>query len=123
MNENIQARMKFIQEAIAGSLSPEQAKERLDQFQQEFGEDAFLPGKVTKKPQPWDQTYLNELEMEAVSGAASREFLMHLAEVGAFVKRDTKKKQTRKRMRIFCLIVAFIAVIAILAAFFHALQK
>lgn len=85
MEANVQARIDFTEKVMAGKYTRNQAEAELDRMEREFGDLAFLPGTVTRKPKPWTMKYLKELKRAAVYGAGSRDFLSHMAEVGAHV--------------------------------------
>lgn len=113
MKDAIQARIEFIHNAKAGKYSREQAESVLDQMEQQYGEDAFLPGKVVKKPRPWTRKDLDELEMEAVGGGGSREFLQYLAEMGEEVSRKERQKRQIKIVGLIGVVIVVIVTIIV----------
>lgn len=50
MRDRTQAKLNFIHKAMNGEYTADQAKAELDEMEREFGDQAFLPGKVAKKP-------------------------------------------------------------------------
>lgn len=113
MKDVIQARIEFVHNAMAGKYSREQAESVLDQMEQQYGEDAFLPGKVVRKSRPWTRKDLNKLEMEAVGGGGSREFLQYLAEMGEEVNRKERQKRQIKIVGLIGVVVVVILLIIV----------
>ena len=123
MEAYVQARINFTQKVMAGEYTRTQAEAELDRMEREFGDLAFLPGTVTRKPEPWTMEYLKELEEAAICGAGSREFLSYMAEVGEKVHRKPQIWSWIKRIwnwikmnwAILASIAAAAAIIAALA--------
>lgn len=119
MRDRTQAKLDFIHKAMAGVYTADQAKEELDQMEQEFGDLAFLPGKVTKKPRPWTRADLEDLRLEAAAGAGSRDFFAYLAEMGEEVVRMERRK---RKIKIIAVIAAVVAAAAVIMAVVRALR-
>ena len=119
MRDRTQAKLDFIHKAMEGTYTAEQAQAELDQMEREFGDLAFLPGKVTKTPRPWTRADLEDLRLEAAAGAGSRDFFAYLAEMGEEVNRTERRK---RKIRIFAIIAAVVAVAAVIAAVIRALR-
>ena len=113
MEANVQARIDFTEKVMAGKYTRDQAEAELDRMEREFGDLAFLPGTVTRKPKPWTMKHLEELKGAAVCGAGSREFLSYMAEVGEEVHR---KLRMWKWIKVILAILAGIAAAAAAAA-------
>lgn len=99
MEAYVQARNNFVQKVMAGEYSCEQAEAELDRMEREFGELAFLPGTVNRKPRPWTMDHLRELKRSAACGAGSRAFLSYMAEVGEEVHRKPGFREKIRRFR------------------------
>ena len=50
MRDHTQAKMDFIHKAMNGEYTADRAKTELDEMEREFGDQEFLPEKVTQKP-------------------------------------------------------------------------
>ena len=111
MEANVQARIDFTEKVMAGKYTRAQAEAELDRMEREFGDLAFLPGTVTRKPKPWTMKHLEELKNAAVCGAGSRAFHSYMAEVGEEVHR-----KLRIRKWIKTILAAFAGIAAVAAA-------
>ena len=121
MKQNVQARIDFIHKAEKGDYTAAEAEVELDRMEAQFGEAAFLPGTVRRKPKPWTERDLEELKDEATVGAGSREFLSYLAEVGSFVHERARAR--RRRRAILGAVAAVAAAAAIVTALIHLLRS
>lgn len=119
MRDRTQVQIDFIDKAIDGAYTADQAKAELDQMEREFGDLAFLPGKVTRKPRPWTKADLKDLQLEAAAGAGSREFLEYLAEMGEEVTRTERRK---RKIKIISAITAVVAAAAVIIAVVRTLR-
>lgn len=93
MRDNVKARIDYIKKVAAGKYTLTEAEAELNKLEQEYGDDAFLPGAVVRKPKPWTKEYLRDLEEDAIAGAGSREFLHHFAEVSADVYGRARRRR------------------------------
>lgn len=113
--DNIQARIDFVHKVMDGQYTYAEAKAELDRMEQVYGENAFSVGKVIRKPKPWTMKDLEDLHLDFMSSASSRDFFDYMAEMSEEVYRKKRKKRT---FAIFGGVVALVAVIAaILLAF------
>lgn len=91
MKDNVEARVDFIEQVAEGKYTLAEAEAELNRMEQEYGNKAFLPGTVVRKPKSqWTKEYLRDLEEDAIAGAGSREFLQYFAEVSAYVNGKRK---------------------------------
>lgn len=116
MEAYVQARIDFTKKVMAGEYTHPQAEAELDRMAAEFGDLAFLPGTVNRKPKPWTMDHLLELERSAVCGAGSRDFLSYMAEVGAEVYRKQRIWRIWKWGKTILAVLAGIAAAAAAAA-------
>lgn len=93
MKDNVEARVDFIEQVAEGKYTLSEAEAELNRMEQEYGNKAFLPGTVVRKPKPWTKEYLRDLEEDAIAGAGSREFLHHFAEVSADVYGRARRRR------------------------------
>ena len=119
MRDRTQAKLDFIHKAMKGAYTAEQATAELDRMEREFGDLAFLPGKVTRKPHPWTRADLEDLRLEAAAGAGSRDFFAYLAEMGEEVTRTERRK---RKIRIIAAIAAVVAAAAVIIAVVRTLR-
>lgn len=120
MEANVRARINFMEKVMAGKYTRAEAEAELDRMEREFGDLAFLPGTVTRKPKPWTMKHLEELKTAAICGAGSREFFSYMAEVGEEVHRKPRIWNGIKRIwngiKANWAILAYIAAGAAIAA-------
>ena len=90
MEEITRERLDYKKKALAGELSPEQARQELDRLESKYKDDAFPPAEFIPTPPPWTRAYLESLKGRAI---ACRDYMQHLAEVGYFVRRREKRKR------------------------------
>ena len=79
----------------------------------QYGELIFTPGKATRKPRPWTRDDLDGLWQKAICGAGSRDFLEYMAEMGWEIKQGERRQ---KRIKIFGILAAVVAAVAIIVA-------
>lgn len=96
---------KLVGKISKGEIRKPEVEKELDRISKEYGDDCFNSYAVHKKPQPWDEGYLDELKILSTSGAASKDFYLHMAEVSDYLN-DNKKKESHKK-------VGFLAGIAV----------
>lgn len=113
MKDSVNARCNFIRNAMAGNYTVAEAEAELERMEHEYGEQAFLLGTVPRKPRPWTKKDLNDLEKEVIAGAGSREMLSYMAEMGAEVRQNERRKKKVKIIGMIAVIVALIAVVGI----------
>ena len=111
MKDDIQARLDFIHKVMDGEYTYAEAEAELDRMEAKYGEEAFLPGAVVRKPRPWTRQDLEDLKGAAVAGAGSREFLSYMAEMGEEVHR---KERRNKQLKVAGIIAAIVAAVAII---------
>lgn len=116
MSESSRARIDFANKVKNGEYTFTQAEAELDRMGECYGENAFLAGNVTRKDPPWTMEDLDDLYMEAIAGAGSREFFNYMAEVSDVVY---SKKHRTKRLAILGGIASIIALIGIMIAVVH----
>ena len=98
-------------EILDGILTVDEVKGKLHIMEEKWGCDEFYRGYFfERKARPWDRAYLEELTGKSMTGAFSKEFILHLAEVSEEVHRKERNKKLLKNVG-----VAFGAAIAICA--------
>jgi len=78
---------------LSGKISKADVETAMDRIEKEYGESAFNLYKVEKKPAPWTQGDLDDLEIQSASGACSKEFYLYMAEVSDYVHRNGNKNK------------------------------
>lgn len=90
-------------------ISVAEVRQRIDGLSQKYGNHIFPEISFQKKEKPWDALYLSELKEMNVTGACSKEFLMHMAEVSVYVH--------NKKRNLMLLGVAAIVAVAVIVLF------
>lgn len=108
VSDVIEKRTSLMIKIIDGKVDKSFVRKEIEKLENQYGENAFLPYIVKKKDKPWDEKYLKELEIQGMAGAASKEFILHLAEVSESVYR---KKRLKKAFLIGAAALALAAII------------
>lgn len=104
-------------EALAsGRMTRVQAERELDRIEKESSA-RFVPTNFTPKDKPWDQEYLDDLVTQVALGKASKEYLLHIAEVSEEVYRPKRVK------RVFAIAAGIAAALAVVAVICWAVGK
>lgn len=102
----VDERVELIENILANRLTKRQVENAVKELENKYGEEAFTRFTFQKEEKPWDQEYYNKLKSLSMSGAGSKEFILHLTEV-----RDEANKFDAKKM-----VLAGIAVVAAIVA-------
>lgn len=86
----VEEHVKLTNKIMAGELTYNQVKNEIDRIESQYGEDSFGSYKVKKTSAPWSMKDLEDLEVQSVSGACSKEFYLYMAEVSEFVYKKNK---------------------------------
>lgn len=97
---NSEIKAEFMVDIIDGKYTLNEAKQKIRAYEEQYGTDFFADYEVEKKDKPWDMEYLKKLKLKGMTGMASKQFFLHLAEVSEYVhanaytshKNDSKKK-------------------------------
>lgn len=114
MDRDLKRIYQLEEKIINGEISLKEVEKEIKNIEAEFGNDVFLPYTVNKETKPWDETYLKKLENLSAAGAASKEFILHLAEVKEEVSNNKRNKRKKQIGVIVGSVAAVIAVIAII---------
>lgn len=107
----IEACENMVCRILKGEMSVSEVERELECISREYGEDeTFNCYTVRKQPKPWNENTLEKLEILSASGAGSKEFYLHMAEVAEEVYAQKAKKKTRR------IVAATLTVVIILAA-------
>lgn len=107
----IDKQIELVQKIVKGKIKYNQVKTELENISKKYGDNCFNSYVVKKKNKPWDRKYLQELENLSASGAASKEFYLHMAEVSDHVYGKIKKIRIA-----ICAIGALLTLTAIIVA-------
>lgn len=114
----IEACRKMVFRILKGEMSVSEVEKELERISEEYGEDeSFNCYKVRRQPKPWNEETLEKLEILSASGAGSKEFYLHMAEVAEEVYAQKAKKKTRK------IVVGILVVIVVIFAVFCVLSR
>lgn len=103
MNGAFEKRSQLKNRIIYENISFDDVEKEVRKLEEEFGEDAFLPYRLKKKDKPWTASYFNELKELSIAGAASKEFILHFAEV--------KEEIVRRKQQMLCLIAGCASIV------------
>ncbi len=107
----IEACRNMVFRILKGEMSVPEVEKELERISREYGEEeSFNCYKVRREPKPWSEETLEKLKVLCASGAGSKEFYLHMAEVAEEVYAQKAKKKTRR------IVAATLTVIIILAA-------
>ena len=112
---------KLVDKLRKGEASKEEIREDINRICHEYGEEAFNSYRVTKHMPPYSEKDIDELQVLAASGAASKEFFEYWAEVNDYVKLGTKTKNKKGgHVNVLviggCIAIAFFIVCCIIVA-------
>lgn len=103
----------FMLEIINGKFSLNDVIKQIQQYEKEYGANFFADYDVEEKEKPWDEAYLKELRIKCMAGMASKQFILHLAEVSEYVHNNQKNKIRKTRKAIIAAIAAIIVILMI----------
>ena len=107
--------IELARKIVQGRIHKPEVEKELDRIAALYGEDCFESyDAMARKPQAaWDEAYLKELDLLGVSGASSRNYYLHLAEVSDEVY---SKKRQKKAAAVVKAVVAVLLVAVVIAA-------
>lgn len=85
-------RIELIENICDNKISKRQVEAKIDEMERRYQEDAFTTFNFQKKEKPWDKEYYSELRKLFMSGASSKEFILHLIDVRDDINKSEKKK-------------------------------
>lgn len=115
---DLKNKSEFIMEIINGNYTLDEAKNEVKEYEKRYGSDFFADYEVERKPKPWNREYLEELSLRSMSGMASKQLILHLAEVSEYIHKNEKQKKIKKIIIITGAICGIIAALVILAIAF-----
>lgn len=110
---NAEIKSLFIQEIIDGKLSLSDVQGRIQEYEREYGSDFFSDYEIEKRNKPWDEAYFNELKRKSIT-MASKQFILHLAEVSEYVHSHEMKSNQEKNGKSKGLLLGISIVVAII---------
>ncbi len=112
MDNDRSAIAQMIRDIINGKMNQAQAQNKIQELETQYGTEFFPNYAVEIKDKPWNQEYLNDLELKSMAGMSSKMFILHLAEVSEYVHAQNKKRNTSKKVFGIVAIAAAVLVIA-----------
>lgn len=82
----------LINQILEKHISVEEVSKEIDKLIAKHGSSIFPEIVFTKKPKPWNKDYLEELKNKNITGACSKEFVLHMAEVSSYIAARKRKK-------------------------------
>lgn len=113
MKSASEARSELVMDIISGNVSRKELSEKIAYLENRYGEEAFTAYSLSKKSRPWDEDYYKKMEKQAVAGAGSKDFILHLYEVREEVKKKKNSGNVKKIVIAVCMVVIIAAIIAI----------
>ena len=109
---NSEIKAEFMVDIIDGKYTLNEAKQKIRAYEEQYGTDFFADYEIEKKDKPWDMEYMKELKLKGMTGMASKQFFLHLAEVSEYVhaNADTSHSKGDKKRFIFAGIIAAIII-------------
>lgn len=105
--------VKLVSKILKGEIRQEKVMEELDRISKQYGNECFNAYAIQKKPKPWNKDYLDELELLGTSGASSKDYYLHLAEVSDYL-RDLEKSKKSKVIGVILGIIVLVLVVVII---------
>lgn len=102
----------LVMKILKGEVHKTDVERELDRIEKQYGKECFNGYVVKKRPMPWGNDYLSELEILSASGAASKEFFIHMAEVSDYLHERGKNKKNNKVI-IAVGVIALVVLVAI----------
>lgn len=112
----------FLFDIIEGKYTLKEVQKKIKSFEAEYGNEFFSDYDIKIKEKPWDKEYLDELKIKGMTGMASKQFYLHVAEVSEYVHDNCSKKEIHKKiyrnMKIGAVVgILIVIVITILSVF------
>lgn len=103
---------EFMMDIIDGKYTLNEAKQKIRAYEEQYGTDFFADYEIEKKDKPWDMEYLKELKLKGMTGMASKQFFLYLAEVSEYVhaNADTSHSKGDKKKFIIAGIISAIII-------------
>ena len=122
---NSEIKAEFMIDIIEGKYTLNEAKQKIRAYEEQYGTDFFADYEIEKKDKPWDMEYLKKLKLKGMTGMASKQFFLHLAEVSEYVhaKTDTSHSKGDKKKFIIAGIIAGIIIALVIVILFLQLQR
>jgi hypothetical protein len=98
----------LIQDILNHHPEVDEVKFRMDELTAEYGKSIFPEIVFEKKEKPWDEAYLQELKDKNITGACSKDFILHMAEVSRYLY------ERKRNMIIIGIIVVIVAVVVVI---------
>ena len=108
----IDERIDLIEKILSNKISQKEVENVIKEMEKKYGEKAFTRFTFQKKAKPWNQDYYDKLKNLSMSGAGSKEFILHLVEVRESINKFDKKK-------IIPVAIAAVIVVIIVIILFH----
>lgn len=97
----------LIHKILEEHIPTDEVEEEISQLITRYGDNVFPDIIFSPRDKPWDADYLEELKLMNITGACSKEFLLHMTEVSNYIA----SQKSRKVM--FAIISAMILLIVI----------
>ena len=112
----IDEQIKLVSKILSGEISKMEVAKELKRISETYGEECFNSYEVKRKPKPWTEQNLKELEILNASGAGSKEFYLYMAEVSeeVYAQKAKKKKLLTGVLFGVLIVVAVIIMVSIL---------
>ncbi len=88
----VEARAELIRKIKDGSITTKQVQKEIDALEKQYGEYVFFETEFESKEKPWTSDYYDELKLLAMSGDGSKKLILHMAEVGEYLRNKKGKK-------------------------------
>lgn len=89
--------LELVFKILRGEIGKAEVAKEIERISEQYGDDCFNSYEVKRQPKPWTRKSLEELEILNAAGAASKEFLLYMAEVADKVyARESNIKKAKK---------------------------
>ena len=108
--------INMIHDILDGKLSKEQTKVKIDEISKKYGDNNFTHYDLVKKDKPWTRADLDELHKICITGVASKDVYLYMAEISDYLKAK-KKKNIIISLVVACVLVSiFVGILIMLNA-------
>lgn len=109
--DSIDERMELENKIFENKIRKDQVIQEIKRIEEKYGEDVFPAFNFQSQKKPWNIEYYKELKTLNISGAGSKEFILHLVDVRDYI---TFRKKIKFALITFGIIIVFTIILLML---------